>query len=100
MALQMNLTPDRTAVGLAAPEAYARIVAYAFDSKTTELTVAVDVHASAAARQEGKNPVSGGVFKGKVVDGAPDLDASIAGVRTILYQWLKGLPEFAGASDV
>lgn len=100
MALQMNLPAARTAVGLDAPEAYARIVAFAFDAKTSEVQVAVDVHANAAARHAGKNPISGGVFKGQVGVDTPDLDASITGVRAALYGWLKTLPDFAGAEDV
>lgn len=94
MALQLNLTD--TNVGLPAPQAYARIVAYAFNAKTNEWEVAVDVYASSAARTAGKSPVSGGVFK---TESTPETVPADAG-RAALYSWLKTQDAFSGAIDV
>jgi hypothetical protein len=101
MALQLNLTADKTAVGLAAPEAYARIVHLAFDTKTGQVTLAVDVHADAASRAASKSPVTGGIYRGITGVDMPNIDEALAsGVRSSLYTWLKTLPDFAGAVDV
>lgn len=98
MALQLNLTESD--VGLAIPEAYARIVVLQFDTKSGEVTVYVDIHATAAARNENKNPVSGRVYRGKVGVDMPNLDDTIPGIRAAIYNWLKTLSDFAGALDV
>jgi hypothetical protein len=100
MALQLNLTSDKTAVGVACPAAYARIVQLQFDTKTGKVDVAVDIHADKASRDAGKSPVSGGVYSGVVGKDMPNLDDSIPGVRSALYAYLKTLPDFAGAVDV
>ena len=98
MALQLSLAD--TNVGVPAPEAYARIVAFQFNANTGEVTVAVDIHANDAARLAEKAPVAGGVYSGVVGTDMPSLDDEIPGVRSALYDWLKTLPVFAGALDV
>jgi hypothetical protein len=98
MALQLNLAD--TNVGLPAPEAYARIAALSFDTMTGLVRVAVDIHASLAARVAGKNPIGGGTYEGIVGLDMPTLDADIPGIRSVIYTWLKTLPAFAGAIDV
>jgi hypothetical protein len=101
MALQLNLTADKTAVGLAAPEAYARIVQLSFDTRTGQVTLHVDIHADAAARNAAKAPVAGGVYRGITGIDMPNIDEALAlGVRSSLYTWLKTLPDFTGAVDV
>jgi len=100
MALQLNLTADKTAVGMAAPEAYARIVYLTFDTKTGRVQLSVDVHANQQAREDGKAPISGGVYTGVVGVDMPNIDDTIPGIRAALYDWLKTLPDFAGSIDV
>jgi hypothetical protein len=100
MALQLDLPSSKTTTGVAAPEAYARIVQFVYDARANRVTCYVDTHASQATREAGKSPVAGGAYAGIVGVDMPNLDASIAGVRTELYTWLKTLPDFAGATDV
>ena len=101
MALQLNLTADKTAVGVAAAEAYARIVQLNFDTKTGKVTLSVDIHYDQAARAANKAPISGGVYSGHAGIDMPSIDVALAeGVRSTLYTWLKTQPDFAGAVDV
>jgi hypothetical protein len=99
MALQLDLAD--TNVGVPAPTAYARIVGVSFNTTNGLVEIRVDIFASAAARQEGKNPVGGGVYIGTVGLNMPNLDDALPnGIRAVLYAWLKTLPDFQGALDV
>lgn len=98
MALQLNM-PD-TNIGLAVPEAYARIISLSFNARTGAVQVYVDIYASGTARQSGKAPVGGGIYEGKVGVDFPSLDDTIPGIRAVVYAWLKTLPAFSGAIDV
>jgi hypothetical protein len=128
MALRYSLDADKSAVGLACPEAYARVVAVRFVTAPSEqVEVVVETHATEAARLAGKAPVASqmyGVAVGKppaVVApgaaapagarragrpaaarkngaGAPTLD-DFRSIRAALYAWVKTLPDFAGAVD-
>lgn len=100
MALQLNLTDSD--VGIAAAEAYARIVFLTYDTKTGRVQLSVDIYVDQAAREAGKNPISGGVYGGTVGVDMPSLDEALAtGVRAALYTWLKAaIPLFNGAIDV
>jgi hypothetical protein len=101
MALQLNLTAEKTGVGVASPEAYARIVHLAFDTKTGKVTLSVDIHYDQAARAANKSPVSGGIYSGFVGIDMPSIDVALAeGVRAVLYAWLKTQADFTGATDV
>ena len=98
MALTLNL--PETNVGLPAPEAYARIVAFQYDVLTNKVQVAVNVYANQAARLAGKAPIAGGVFDGVVGVDFPTLDTALEqGVRSALYSWLKTQPVFITATD-
>jgi hypothetical protein len=98
MALQLNLAD--TLIGLPAPEAYARISFLTFDTRTGEVVVHIETHATAAARTAGKTPVGMSTYRGKVGVDLPNLDDTISGVRAVIYAWLKSLPDFVGAVDV
>lgn len=100
MALQLNLAADKTAVGVAAPEAYARIVQLLFNTKTGQVQVWVDVHATLQARTDNRSPIAGGVYGGVVGVDMPNIDDNIPGIRAALYTWLKTQPFFEGAVDV
>jgi hypothetical protein len=100
MALQLALTAEQNNVGVVAPEAYARIVQLTFDTKTGKVSVAVDVHYDLAARTAGKSSITGNVYSGVTGVDMANIDDTIAGVRSVLYTWLKTLPDFAGAIDV
>jgi hypothetical protein len=100
MALQIDLSAEKSNTGVAAPTAYARIVQLAFDTRTGQVSLAVDVHATQQTRTDGKSPVYGGIYSGIVGTDMPNLDDTIPGVRAVLYTWLKTLPDFAGAIDV
>jgi hypothetical protein len=128
MALRYSLEADKSAVGLACPEAYARVVAVRFVTTPSEqVEVVVETHATEGARRAGRVPVASqvyGVAVGKapavvaLADaapaaarragrsaaarkngaGAPTLD-DFRAVRAALYAWVKTLPDFAGAAD-
>jgi hypothetical protein len=68
--MALTLALAETNVGLPAPEAYARIVAFSYDVLSNRVQVAVNVYANAAARLAGKAPIGGGVFEGTVGDSA------------------------------
>lgn len=93
MALVFALT--ETNVGVAAPQAYAKIVAFRSNYLQGNSEVAVDIFFDAAARTAGKSPVDGGVY---VVPADAGIPADPT--RADLYAWLKTLPKFAGAVDV
>lgn len=102
MALQVTLTDSP--VGLAIPAGYARIVQVLADFVQGKVQVAVDVYATAAARQAGKRPVSGGQYLADVTTdpaAKPGINPDASeGIRTNAYAYLKTLPDFAGATDV
>jgi hypothetical protein len=123
MALRYSLEADKSAVGLACPEAYARVVAVRFVTAPSEqVEVVVETHATEGARRAGKAPVASqiyGVAVGKApaavapagkrlarkasavragATAAPSLD-DFRAVRAALYAWVKTLPDFAGAAD-
>lgn len=101
MALQVNLPAAKTRVGIAAPTAYARIDNLEFNTRSGRIDLQVGFYYDAAARAAGKSTISNLRLSGIVgQDGLPDLDTTIAGVRSVLYTWLKTKPEFAGATDV
>ena len=99
MALQMDL--QETNIGVPAPQAYVRIVAYSYDAQSNNVQVAVNIYASEAARRAGKTPIGGGIYSGVVGVSFPSLDEPISsGVRGALYSWLKTQPAFLAAVDV
>jgi hypothetical protein len=124
MALRYSLEADKSAVGLACPEAYARVVAVRFVTTPSEqVEVVVETHATEGARRAGKAPVASQMYgvavvakkvapaapggprragkAGAVVAGdaaAPSLD-DFRALRAALYAWVKTLPDFAGAAD-
>ena len=101
MALQINLSAEQSTVGAAFPNAYARIVGMQYELKKDEILIFVDIHADQAARGAGKNPIGGNVYKAKNGVDTADLDAATSpGVRKVLYNYLKTLPEFQAAADV
>ncbi len=100
MALKLNLHESKTSIGIAVPNAYARISLLMFDTKSGYVQVTVETHSNQQARAANKNPVQSKVYRGKVGVDLPSLDADIPGVRAALYTWLKTLPDFDGAVDV
>ena len=101
MALQINLPTAKTRVGVAAPQAYARINNLNYDTYSGTVELRVDAYFDNAARTARKSPVASFRFTGTVGKDLPSLDAALgAGVRGVLYTWLKTKPEFSGAIDV
>jgi hypothetical protein len=98
MAIQLDIQDSN--VGLAAPQAYARIAAVRYDVAANTVEVAVNIYASAQARTDGKSPIDGGVFVGQPGVDMPVLDDTIPGLRAAVYAWLKTLPKFAAGIDV
>ena len=98
MALQVNL-PD-SSVGLPAPEAYARISHLQFNVKHGVVIVTVETHANVDARLSDKTPILTKSYSGIVGIDLPNLDDTLPGIRTVLYEWLKTLPDFTQAIDV
>lgn len=88
MALKLNLA--QTPIGIALPEAYARISNY--DGSKSELLVRVAVYATADARGADARPIESRQHS---------LDpATLSGpLMPALYDALKTLPEYAGAMD-
>jgi len=95
MALQLALAEPDSGVGTAVAAAYVRIVQYTHDLKNNQLSMAVEYHYNAAAKNAGRNPIKGAsyAFPESALSGT-------GGIKNQLYEYLKTLPEFAGATDV
>lgn len=101
MALKLPLTSDKTRVGVAAPNAYARINNLEYDTRSGQVEVRVDIYLDQTAREGNKAPIAGHRITGKVGVDLPSLDNALgSGVRSALYAWLKTKKEFLGAVDV
>jgi hypothetical protein len=81
-------------VGVAAPEAYVRIVYYTVDIKNDSLFFAIEYHYNQQARNQNRNPIKGATYT------VPDSILTGGGKLAAMYTYLKTLPEFAGAVDV
>lgn len=101
MALQIAVPKERSAVRIAVPAGYARIVQLKLNADTKLIEVSVNVYADvdAAARTApdqpaSASPITGGVFVGK-------LGVGVAGTTLAdCYNFLKAQPEFSGSLDV
>jgi len=82
MALQTNIPQEKTPNGFSLPQAYSRITDFA------------------AARQANKAAVLRQSFAMKVPADINLDQAMPAGLRTLIYGWLKNQAPFKGASDV
>lgn len=95
MALQISLLASDSGVGVAAPVAYAHIVIYTHDVKNDALMFAIEYHYNLQARNQLRNPIKSASYS--------VLEAALTGtgnLRSKMYDYLKTLPEFAGAIDV
>ena len=92
MALQQSLLATDTLVGENFPEAYVK-VEYIRAFKADSL-IFVNWYANGVARADMKQPVKQKEFT------APTADLVGTNVIAASYEWLKALPEFAGAIDV
>jgi hypothetical protein len=100
MALQTNIPQEKTPNGFSLPQAYSRITDFAYDVRTKTLRIQVETHANAAARQANKAAVLRQSFAMKVPADINLDQAMPAGLRTLIYGWLKNQAPFKGASDV
>lgn len=92
MALQQPLLAADTLVGTNCPESYCKVEfvrAWKADS-----LIWVNWYADATARADLKQPVKQKEYT------APTADLVGANIIAASYEWLKALPEFAGAVDV
>ena len=92
MALQIALLASDTLVGEAFPASYVKVEfvrAFKADS-----LLWVNWYANGTARADMKQPVKQKEFT------APTADLVGANIIAASYEWLKALPEFAGAVDV
>lgn len=91
MALLVSLTADDTSIGVAFPEAYAKIGDYFGNKQTIQYQVAV--WADAQARIDGKAPVRQDAYYVEMVDVQGDL-------MPALYANLKTIPPYDTGVDV
>jgi hypothetical protein len=92
MALQIALLAEDTLVGEAFPESYVKVeFVRAFKSDSL---IWVNWYANGTARADMKQPVKQKEFT------APTADLVGSNIIAASYEWLKALPEFAGAVDV
>ena len=92
MALQISLLASDTLVGEAFLESYVKVeFVRAFKG---ESLIWVNFYANGTARADMKHPVKQKEFT------APTADLVGANIIAASYEWLKALPEFAGAVDV
>ena len=92
MALQISLLAKDTLVGEAFPESYVKVEfvrAFKADS-----LLWVNFYANGTARADMKQPVKQTEYT------APTASLVGANIIAASYEWLKALPEFAGAIDV
>jgi hypothetical protein len=92
MALQIALLAEDTLVGTNCPESYVKVEfvrAFKADS-----LLWVNWYANGTARADMKQPVKQREYT------APTADLVGANIIAASYEWLKALPEFAGAVDV
>ena len=92
MALQISLLAKDTLVGEAFPESYVKVEfvrAFKADS-----LIWVNWYANGTARADMKQPVKQTEYT------APTASLVGANIIAASYEWLKALPEFAGAIDV
>lgn len=92
MALQIALLAEDTLVGTDCPESYVKVEfvrAWKADS-----LIWVNSYADGAARADMKQPVKQKEYT------APTADLVGSNIIAASYEWLKALPEFAGAIDV
>jgi hypothetical protein len=92
MALQIALLATDTLVGTDCPASYVK-VEFVRAWKTDSL-IWVNFYADGQARADMKQPVKQKEFT------APTADLVGANIIAASYEWLKALPEFAGAIDV
>ena len=92
MALQIALLATDTLVGTDCPESYCK-VEFVRAFKTDSL-IWVNFYADGQARADMKQPVKQKEYT------APTADLVGANIIAASYEWLKALPEFAGAVDV
>ena len=96
MALCVN-RPD-TAVGVPAPQAYCRVVAYSYDVDADVVQIVVNVYFNASARAQNKNPIASTVYA------AANADVFQGGGNKPneqkCYDYLKTLNDFSGSTDV
>lgn len=92
MALQIALLAGDTLVGTNCPESYVKVeFVRAFKSDSL---IWVNFYADGVARADLKQPVKQKEYT------APTADLVGANIIAASYEWLKALPEFAGAIDV
>jgi hypothetical protein len=92
MALQIALLAEDTLVGTNCPASYVKVEfvrAWKADS-----LIWVNFYADGQARADMKQPVKQKEYT------APTTDLVAANIIAASYEWLKALPEFAGAIDV
>jgi hypothetical protein len=94
MALQLDLSADKTAIGIALPVAYAK-VAGIVNANDTSATIIVSFYASEEARTANAKPV---MDKSYTITGF-DLITPIP-IKATIYAFLKSLAEFEDAVDV
>lgn len=90
MALHLSLSADDTSIGVAFPEAYAKIGDYFGNKNTIQYQVAV--WADAAAREAGRSPVRSDAYYVEIADLSGD-------IMPALYEDLKTHAPYDGGSD-
>ena len=95
MALEINFSSKH---GIILDEAYAKITQFVWHEEFQEISVEISIYADSAARANNRAPVEK-LTETVVISDEQSLALQDA-VRTAIYNYLKSLKKFEGATDV